>query len=64
MSEKITDLEIEKFIDDFHFASFLNEYEDKMLEAFKLRYEKYPTEKNNQEWLEFSNYVCKRAKTK
>jgi hypothetical protein len=64
MSEKITDLEIEKYIDDFHFESFLREYEEKMLKALKLRYEKYPTEKNNQEWLELSNYVCKRAKTK
>ena len=52
-----------KIIDKYYFESMISEYENKILEMYKLRYEKYPTEENNQEWLDFSNYVCKRRKT-
>lgn len=58
------DKEIEQYIDEYYFESILDEFENKILEIYKLRFEKYPTEKNSQDWLDYSNFVCrKRCRT-
>jgi hypothetical protein len=52
--------EINKFINLNLTEEVIMGYENQILSIMKLRYEKYPTKKNDNEWLDYTNYVCSR----
>jgi hypothetical protein len=58
--EKITDEQIQEYINQVFTEEVLRRYEEKILGVMKTRYEKYPTERNNTEWLDYTNFVCRR----
>lgn len=59
MSE-LSDYEINKYINEALTELMIKEYENKILAVMKHRQEKYPSEKNDKEWLDFTNFICGR----
>ena len=60
MTDKITDEEITSYINYYYTEAAIQELEGHLLSILKKRQEIYPSEKNDREWLEFSDWVCKR----
>lgn len=58
----VTDEQITEHINSFYMESMVKQAEDQLLHFLKMRQEKFPSEKHDREWLEFSDYVCKRRK--
>lgn len=58
--EKLTHEQITDYINQSFTEDVIRKYEDQLLRVMKTRYEKYPTKKNDQEWLEYTNFVCRR----
>ena len=56
----ISDEELSKYINESFSEEILRRYEDQLLCIFKYRQETYPSEKHDQEWLAFTNFVCER----
>lgn len=64
MPKQNKELEIEndvkKYINDWYSENMIQEFENKILSIMKLRQEVYPSEKNDEEWLNYTNFVCRR----
>lgn len=54
------DEELNKYINNALTAQLIRNEEDHLLSIYKFRQGKYPSEKNDREWLDFTNYVCRR----
>ncbi|MEK6879402.1 MAG: hypothetical protein AABY22_07340 [Nanoarchaeota archaeon] len=59
-SSNISDSDLEKYINLQFTEEIIRRYEDQILEVMKLRQEKFASEKNNKEWLSFTNFVYSR----
>lgn len=51
---------MQKYVTEAFAEQLLRAAEDNVLKIMKQRYEAIPTEKNDQEWLDYSNFVCRR----
>ncbi len=60
----ISDKEIELFVNNYYIEEHIRREEDLNLLALKNIFEKDPSEKNNQNWLSYSNAVCERRTAK
>jgi hypothetical protein len=58
--DNLNDEEINKYVNEAICEHIIQNYENEILLTLKTRFEKYPTEKNNEEWLNYTNFVCKR----
>lgn len=56
----ISDKELNEYVNQAFTEEVIRRYEDQLLGFYKARQEKYPSDKNDKEWLDFTNYVCKR----
>lgn len=56
----IDDESLNKYINEALSEVLIRSREEEILYIMKTRQEKYPSERNNIEWLEFSDYICKR----
>lgn len=56
----MNDEEIQSYINEAFSEEVIRRYEEQLLSVMKTRYEKYPSDKNDKEWLDFTNYVCRR----
>jgi hypothetical protein len=54
----ISDEELQEYVNKFFSEEVIQQYENQLLSVMKFRYKKYPTEINDKEWLDFTNYVC------
>jgi len=54
------DEEIQKYVNQAFAEQIIRGYEDQLLGVMKVRQEKYPSEINDKEWLDFTNFVCSR----
>ncbi len=59
-ARQMNDKEITTYINEAFSEEIIRRYENQLLSVMKTRYEKYPTDKNDKEWLNFTNHVCKR----
>jgi len=59
-SSNISDSDLEKYINLQVIEEIIRSYENQILEVMKFRQKKYASEKNNKEWLSFTNFVCRR----
>jgi hypothetical protein len=58
--EKLTDEQIQHYINSTLCENAIQFHENEILNVMKVHYENYPTEKNDLEWLNYTNFVCKR----
>jgi len=58
--EKITDEQLQEYVNKSFTEEVILRYEEQILAVMKTRYDKYPTERNNYEWLDYTNFVCRR----
>ncbi len=56
----ISDYDLEKYVNEAFTEQVIQGYENQLLSVMKHRQEKYPSEKNDREWLAFTNFVCRR----
>lgn len=56
----ISDEEIQKYINESMIEQLIQDLENNILHIMKFKNNKYPTEKNDSEWLDFTNFVCRR----
>lgn len=56
----ISDEEIKSYINVYYMEMAISHEENTLLMLLKLRQEKFPSEKNDNEWLSFSDWVLKR----
>ena len=56
----LTDKEINEYVDQAFTEEVIQQYENQILLVMKTRFEKYPTSINDQEWLDYTNFVCTR----
>jgi hypothetical protein len=61
-SMEISDEDLNKFVNVALSEQLIRNGEDHLLQIYKYRQEKYPSGKNEREWLYFTNYVCRRRK--
>lgn len=54
------DKDIINYINLTYTECFIQQAEDDLLSILKWRSEQFPTEKNDKEWLDFTDFVCKR----
>ena len=54
------DEEIIGYVNAAFSEEVIRRYEEQLLLVLKFRYEKYPTEQNDAEWLDYTNFVCRR----
>lgn len=52
--------EIDKYVAHAFFEELIRGHENQLLELLKQRTEKFPSKEHDNEWLTFSNWVCKR----
>ena len=52
--------ELDKYVNEAFTEEVIRSYEEQILGIMKLRQEKYPNEKNDREWLDYTNFVCSR----
>ncbi len=64
MDEEMLGSEIKDYIDTFYIEGMIENLEIQILALLKAKQENIPSEKNDREWKEFSNYVCKRREMK
>lgn len=55
-----TDDQIHEYMNSFYYEFFITQMEDTLLSVMKDRQEKYPSEKNDKNWLDFTDFVLKR----
>ena len=60
MNIMISDKEIDDYVKESFNEEIIRRYEDQFLLFLKTRMENYPSDKNNEDWLSFTNWVCKR----
>lgn len=60
MKPLMKDEDIERYINQAFTEQVIRRYEEQLLGVMKTRCEKYPTEKNDKEWLDYTNFVCRR----
>lgn len=60
MKTQLSDDEIVKYINETFTEEIIQGYENQILRIMKKRHEKYSREIDNNEWLDFTNYVCAR----
>ena len=53
---------IEKYINEYYMENYICECEERLLYALKMRQEKFPSQKHDKEWDEFSVWVINRKK--
>lgn len=58
--DELSDIELEKYVNEAFTEQLIQSYENQILAVMKHRQEKYPTEKNDAEWLSYTNFVCRR----
>ncbi len=56
----LTDEEINKYVNEAFTTQVIEMYENQILAVMKHRFDKYPTPFNDKEWLDYTNYVCRR----
>jgi len=56
----ISDKQIEEYVNAAFTEEVIRRYEEQILQVMKKRQEKYPSDQNDSEWLNYSNYVCRR----
>ena len=56
----IENQEIQNYVNKAFTEQVIRHYEDQILRVMKHRQEKYPSDKNDKEWLDFTNFVCRR----
>lgn len=56
----INQQEIDDYVNKSFTEQLIRGYENQLLAVLKSRQEKFPSEKNNDEWLSFTDWVCKR----
>lgn len=56
----LTDEQINKYVNEEFTETFIEEYENQLLRVMKIRQENYPSKRNDNEWLNFTNFVCRR----
>lgn len=64
MDKEITGKNIKDYIDEYYVESMITTLESQILGLLKARQENIPSAKNDREWLEFSDYVCKKKQRK
>ena len=57
---EISDEQINRYVNETFTEQIIQGYENQMLAVMKHRQEIYPTEKNDREWLDYTNFVCRR----
>lgn len=62
MKQEISDNQIKDYVDTYYIESMIENLEIQILALMKARQENIPSEKNDKEWVEFSNYVRNRRK--
>ena len=60
MMKKIEDEEISSYISNYYFEDLVQFYEHCLLQVMKSRQEKMPSDINDKEWLNFTDFVCSR----
>jgi len=63
-SPKISDSDLEKYVNKVLTEEIIQGCENQILAVMKHRQERYSSEKNDKEWLEFTNFVCRRRRKK
>jgi hypothetical protein len=63
-SQMIDNEEINNYINHHYLESFLCKHEDELLLFLKVRQQAYPSEKNDADWIAFSDLIRKRRKAK
>lgn len=58
----ISDEAIQEYVNNAFIEQCIINAECALLSFLKLRQEKFPSDKNNEEWLNFSDWVVKRKK--
>jgi hypothetical protein len=48
------------YMNESIYEQIIQGYENQLLIIMKTRYEEYPTERNDYEWEELTNFVCRR----
>jgi hypothetical protein len=57
---ELTDQQINEYINQAFSEELIRRTEDHLLSILKFRQEKYPTEKNDKEWLDYTNFISRR----
>lgn len=52
--------DIQNYMNNYYIEQCITNAENQLLSTLKQIYEKYPTEKNNENWLKFSDFVATR----
>lgn len=56
----ISDEEVNKYVNQALTEQVLMNHENEILSLMKFRNENFPSEKNDSEWLDYTNFVCRR----
>lgn len=56
----LTDEEINQYVNQAFTEEVVQQYENQLLLVMKTRFEKYPTPINDKEWLDYTDFVCRR----
>lgn len=56
----MNDEHLQEYVFEAYVEQLIRNHEDDLLRYMKYRYEKYPSKKNDEEWLNYSNFVCRR----
>ncbi len=56
----ISDEELNEYVKKSFNEEIIRSYEDQFLYVLKTRQENFPSEKNDEDWLSFSMWVCNR----
>lgn len=57
---EILQYDLDKYVNESFTEKVIRRYEEQILSIMKKRYDKYPTEINDNEWLRYTNFVCRR----
>lgn len=58
----ISDESIKKYMNDYYFHTTINALEQQILGLLKLRWEEHPSDENDKEWLEYTDFILERRK--
>lgn len=62
MLNDLNDEEMKNYFNVYYTESAIQAQEDVLLRLLKFIYQKYPNEKNNENWLSFTDWVLNRRK--
>lgn len=57
---RISDEDLENYANEALTKEIIWNCENEILKVMKFRFEKYPTEINDKEWLDYTNFICRR----